>query len=180
MNIISIDDRIMYNKDLFLRKPCRQLEREEVLCDEFKELIHFMFSSLYENSIGVGLAAPQVGLQISLVVIDIKRNGKNPIVLINPDFIPIGTEIIDSNETCLSFAGFNGAVKRYKKIKVTAKNIKFEDIEFETDTFLSLVCQHEIDHLKGKVYIDKTNNLQHSINRNDELANLSINNLLNI
>lgn len=177
MSIFSVDSRIMFSKDLFLRKPCRKLEREEVLSDDFKQIVHFMLTSLYENPIGVGLAAPQIGLQICLVVIDIKRNGKKPLVLINPEFRPIENDLIDSRESCLSFSEYDGTVKRYKKIRVTAKDMKFENIEFETDTFLSMVCQHEIDHLNGNVYIDKSETLNISDNRYENLATIAIQNL---
>lgn len=156
MKIFSIDKRIMWSKDLYLRKPSRDLTEQEVKSPQFKELINFMFEALYENDIGVGLAAPQIGLMLNLVVIDIKRNGKSPLVLINPKFSPLSDEKVDSQETCLSFESVCGVVQRYKKIRVNAKDVFFNDIEFVTDTFLSMVCQHEIDHLSGKVYIDKS------------------------
>lgn len=177
MNIFSVDSRIMYNKDLFLRKPCRKLEHDEVLSDDFKQIVNLMFATLYENPIGVGLAAPQIGLQICLVVIDIKRNGKKPLVLINPEFKQIGSDVVDSKESCLSFNNYDGTVKRFRRIKVTAKNMNFEDIEFETDTFLSMVCQHEIDHLNGNVYVDKVENLKKSDNRYEVLAKFAMENL---
>lgn len=156
MKIFGVDKRIMWSKDLYLRRPSRDLTEEEVKSPKFKELINFMFEALYENDIGVGLAAPQIGLMLNLVVIDIKRNGKSPLLLINPKFSPLTEEKVDSRETCLSFEAVSGVVQRYKKIKVTAKDVFFNDIEFVTDTFLSMVCQHEIDHLGGSVYIDKS------------------------
>lgn len=156
MKIFSVDKRIMWNKDLYLRKSSRDLTEQEVNSQEFKELIKYMFEALYENDIGVGLAAPQIGVMLNLIVIDIKRNGKSPLVLINPQFIPQTEEMVESRETCLSFESVCGVVQRYKKIKVIAKDVYFNDFEFVTDTFLSMVCQHEIDHLKGNVYIDKT------------------------
>lgn len=156
MKIFSVDKRIMWSKDLYLRKPSRDLLEQEVRSPQFKELVKFMFEALYENAIGVGLAAPQIGLMLNLVVIDVKRNGKSPIVLINPKFIHLTDEKVKSHETCLSFESVDGIVERYKKIKVVAKDVNFNDIEFTTDTFLSMVCQHEIDHLSGHVYIDKS------------------------
>ena len=177
LNIVSINPDIMWSKDLFLRQKSRDLKKEEVLNDDFKKIVDYMFRSLYENPIGVGLAAPQVGLMIKLVVIDIKRNGKNPLVLINPTYSPVGDEIIDSHETCLSFDQKQGTVRRYKKIRVYAKNTKFEDIEFETDTFLSAVCQHEIDHLNGIVYVDNTNELSWAKSYNVTLAEKAISQL---
>lgn len=159
MNIFNVNPAIMWHDDLFLRKPSRYLKPNEVLSDKFKETVNFMFQSLYENPIGVGLAAPQIGLMIRLVVIDIKRDGKKPLVLINPEFTPVENTMVQSNESCLSFTKRFGVVNRYKKIRVKAQNVKFETFEFEADSFLSLVCQHEIDHLDGKIYIDKVDNV---------------------
>lgn len=174
MGIFGIDPEIMWHKDLFLRKKSRELTEQEVKSPDFKKLVCYMFKSLYGNPIGVGLAAPQVGLLMQLVVIDIKRNGKNPLVLINPTYSVLGTEMVDSNETCLSFGGQSGVVHRYKKIKVTAKDVNFNNIEFETDTFLAVVCQHEIDHLNGNVYIDKADSIERATPYNDFLSQRAI------
>lgn len=170
VNIFNITPEIMYHKDLFLRKKSRDLTQGEVTDPSFKKTISYLFESLYENPIGVGLAAPQVGLMIKLIVIDIKRNGKNPLVLINPTYSPVDDEMVESNETCLSFDKQQGIVYRYKKIRVFAKDIRFQDFEFETDTFLSMVCQHEIDHLNGIVHIDRTSTLSYTESYNKLLA----------
>lgn len=156
MNIIGVHPSVMWSQDHFLRKPSRELTRDEVLTPAFRQLVEFLLASLYEAPTGVGLAAPQVGLQLRVVVIDIKRNGKKPLVLINPTFEPVSEEMVDSTETCLSFPELAGSVKRYKAVRVRAKDMNFEDMEFESDSFLGIVCQHEIDHLNGQVYVDKT------------------------
>lgn len=155
MNIFNIDSRISQSKDLYLRMPSRELTRQEVLSDSFREIVQYLFETLYENPIGVGLAAPQIGLMIQLAVIDIKRNGKNPLVLINPSYAPIGEDKLDSTETCLSFLNRKGIVQRYKKVLVQAKDIHFDDLVLEKSDFQAVVCQHEIDHLHGQVYIDR-------------------------
>ena len=157
MNIININREIMWHKDLYLRQKSRDLEKEEVLDASFKQLVNYMFQSLYENPIGVGLAAPQVGLMIRLVVIDLQRKNEKPLVLINPTYSPVGDELVDSNENCLSFENRRGVVRRYAKVHVCAKDINFEDIELEADGFKAMVYQHEIDHLNGIVYIDNAN-----------------------
>lgn len=178
MKIFDIDKKIMFNKDLFLRKSSRDISAEEIQTNEFKEIVEFMFEALYENSIGVGLAAPQIGLMINLIVIDIKRNGKSPLVLINPKFVPLTDEKIYSSETCLSFEMFAGNVLRYSKIKVIAKNINFDNIEFVAENFLAFVCQHEIDHLNGNVYIDKSE-IEKSESHEKFLAKKAMENLKN-
>ena len=160
MQIYQADPRIMWSKDLFLRKPCRPLSREEVLTDEFSEIVKLLFESLYQKPGGVGLAAPQIGLQVMLVVIDMKRDGKKPLVLINPEYSPNGDEKAISTETCMSFQNYTGTVSRYSSITVKAKDLNFNDIVFQASGFKSYVCQHEIDHLLGKVYIDKVDQLE--------------------
>lgn len=159
MKIIGIAPEIMWSKDHYLRKPSRCLEKEEVQTPEFKNLVNYMFQALYEAPTGVGLAAPQIGLQIRLVVIDVKRDGKKPLVLINPEFSPIDDEMVDSGETCLSFPKLGGYVRRYKNGRVTYRDINFVEQELlfneKKGNFLAIVCQHEIDHLNGNVYVDK-------------------------
>ncbi len=174
MNIISFDPKIMWHDDLFIRKPCREISKEEVISEQFQQIVHFMLLSLYENPIGVGLAAPQIGLQIRLAVIDIRRDGKNPIVLINPTYTSVDNETVESVETCLSFPCLSGTVKRYSKVIVSAKNLAFEDVHFEANSFLSIVCQHEIDHLNGIVYIDKAQKLGAAENRSKLLADRAL------
>ena len=155
MKIYNADPRIMWSRDLFLRKPSRALTKEEVLSDSFMDILHLLFESLYEEPSGVGLAAPQIGLQLQLAVIDIKRDGKTPIVLINPEYIPNSEDRTESVETCLSFHNFAGNVWRYSSITVKTKDLQFNDVEFKATGFKAFACQHEIDHLRGNVYVDK-------------------------
>ena len=145
MIVYNADPRIMWANDLFLRKPCRILSKEEVLSDGFRSIVQLLFESLYEMPSGIGLAAPQIGLQVQLAVIDIKRDGKSPIVLINPEYIPISEDLADSTETCLSFQNYAGNVARYASVLVRAKNLRFEDVEFQATGFKAFACQHEID-----------------------------------
>lgn len=177
MKIIDIHSETMWSQDHFLRKPSRELNEYEVLSPEFKAFVKTMFAALYNAPTGVGLAAPQLGIQIRLVVIDIKRNGKKPLVLVNPSFEAIGEELVDSTETCLSFPELAGRVKRFKTVRVHAKNLQFEDIEFESDSFLGIVCQHEIDHLNGIVYVDKAVDLFTLREHNESLAEKAIESL---
>lgn len=174
MDVINFDSSIMWEKDLFVRKPCRELSEDEVVSEHFQHLVHFMLQSLYENPIGVGLAAPQIGLQIRLAVIDVKRDGKNPIVLINPTYTPIDDEIVDSVETCLSFPCYSGTVKRHSRVTVTTKDLSFKDVQFDANSFLAIVCQHEIDHLNGIVYIDKAYQLGIAGNRSEKMADKAL------
>ena len=179
MQVIQFDPQLLWSRDLFLRKPSRPLERDEVLSEDFQKTVKLMLQSLYENPIGTGLAAPQLGLHIRLVVIDVRRAGEEPIVLINPSFTPIGEETVESTETCLSYPQYSGHVHRHKKIRVATKNLRFEDVSFEADGFLAIACQHEIDHLDGILYIDRATDVFMPQDRYERLAEKAFENYLN-
>jgi peptide deformylase len=108
---------------------------------------------------GVGLAAPQVGLNLSLAVIMLPVNkGEEKIykryVLINPE-ISSPKGIVSGSEGCLSFPGLDIQVERAQEVKVKYLNEKGLPVELKTSGFLAVVLQHEIDHLNGRVFIDR-------------------------
>jgi peptide deformylase len=120
---------------------------------EILNLVKDLKDSLYDTETGIGLAAPQIGVLKKVILIDL-RNGTNPIILINPKIIKkIGKE--DSVEGCLSYPGYEGIVLRPKKVIVTAKSLKWEDVEYSAEGLLAKAFCHEIDHLNGILYTDK-------------------------
>lgn len=114
-----------------------------------KMLIDDMLDTMYE-AMGVGLAAPQVGVLKRIVVIDI---GEGPIVLINPQILETDGEQT-GEEGCLSVPGKSGLVTRPDYVKVRALNEEMEEIELEGNGLLARAFCHEIDHLDGKMYVD--------------------------
>lgn len=108
---------------------------------------------------GVGLAAPQVGLDLAIAVIMLPVSGKDELpaykryVLINPEISSRKGTVV-SDEGCLSFPGLEIQIPRAKEVKVKYINEKGLPVELKTDGFLAIVLQHEIDHLNGKVFID--------------------------
>lgn len=154
-NIFTINELTWHCKDISLRQPCRKLTTKEIANDWFMDLVKNMFETLFSTPSGVGLAAPQLGIQIQLIIIDIKRDGKKPLVLINPRYIPLSNEKCESLESCLSVPGKKGIVMRYKKIEVEYMMLNGEVIKRQCDGFESRVLQHEIDHLEGCLYIDR-------------------------
>jgi peptide deformylase len=103
---------------------------------------------------GAGLAANQVGVGVRLIVIDEHVNKENhPIVLINPEIIVAEAEET-VEEGCLSVPKFYEFVKRPKRVKVRAVDLKEEVIEIECEDQLARALQHEIDHLNGVLFID--------------------------
>lgn len=153
-----------------LRKRSKEIDREFVLSEENQQLIKDMTETLYEKD-GVGLAAPQIGKNIRLIIIsklafkDSKIKTKNNIdkhsdlILINPVWQKLNKKTTTDTEGCLSVPNTFGKVKRYKDIEVEAFNEKGEILKFQTKKFLARVIQHEVDHLEGILFIDKATDL---------------------
>lgn len=155
MSICKLEQSTWNSKDISLRQKCRELTNKDLRSEWLKSLLVDMFETLYATPSGVGLAAPQVGVQLRIAVIDIKRDAKKPIVLINPSYTGLGNEMIESTESCLSVPGVVGKVMRYEKIKLSYLSISGEIIEKECSGFEAKSFQHEIDHLDGIVYVDR-------------------------
>jgi peptide deformylase len=134
--------------DSVLTKKSREVTE---MTPRIKELIEDMFETMYEE-MGVGLAAPQVGVLKRIVVIDVDR--ENPRAFINPVIIESSGEQI-GEEGCLSVPNKYGQVKRPSYVKVRAFDENMKEFELEaTDYFARAVC-HELDHLDGKLYVDQ-------------------------
>lgn len=112
-----------------------------------------LLETMYDTSDGIGLASTQVGNSASVIVIDISENRDQPLVLINPEIVA-GEEKAKGQEGCLSVPGYYADVERYTKVTVNALDREGKDISITSDDFLAIVMQHEIDHLKGKLFID--------------------------
>ena len=135
-----------------------------VFDQELENLAAEMFDKMYASA-GVGLAAPQVGHFIRLVVIDPRdeEDKKEQIILVNPSYEPVGTDKIKGEEGCLSVKDYRDNVSRWKKISVTAQDIKGNPISFEAEEFLAVIIQHELDHLEGKLFINHLSHLKKSL-----------------
>ena len=123
-----------------------------------KILIGDMLETMYEKN-GVGLAAPQVGVLKKIVVIDV---GDGPVVLINPEIIETSGEQT-GEEGCLSVPGKWGIVTRPNYVKVQALNQEMEPFELEGEELLARAICHEVDHLYGRLYVDKVEDGLHDV-----------------
>lgn len=132
--------------DEVLTKPCKEVTKMTL---RTKILINDMLDTMYE-AMGVGLAAPQVGILKRIVVIDV---GEGPIILINPVIIETAGEQC-GEEGCLSVPGKAGLVTRPNYVKVRALNEEMEEIELEGEELLARAFCHELDHLDGKMYVE--------------------------
>jgi peptide deformylase len=151
--------------DEILRKPSIEVDKKEIKTKAFRKFVSEMLQTMYENN-GVGLAAPQVGVNKRVVVINVhwaSEDNHDPLILINPKIVYKEGEII-SEEGCLSFKGSTlkkegvilTKVKRYKKVKVNYTDLNNKKASIEADgDLLSRCLQHEIDHLDGILFIDR-------------------------
>ena len=121
-------------------------------------LIADMFDTM-EAANGAGLAAPQIGVDLQLVIFGFARNERYPeappvprTVLINPVVAPLGDEEVEGWEGCLSVPGLRGWVPRWQRIRYTGLDPAGAPIEREADGFHARVVQHECDHLIGRLY----------------------------
>lgn len=133
--------------DEVLNKPCKPVKE---MTDRIRTLIEDMIETMYDAD-GVGLAAPQVGVLKRVVVIDV---GEGPFVMINPRVLETSGEQTGS-EGCLSVPGKCGIVTRPNYAKVLAYNEDMEPVEIEGTELKARAMLHEIDHLDGKLYVDK-------------------------
>lgn len=133
--------------DDVLTKKCKDVTKMTL---RTKILINDMLDTMYE-AMGVGLAAPQVGILKRIVVIDI---GDGPMVLINPEIMETSGEQT-GEEGCLSVPGKFGVVTRPNYAKVKALNEDMEEIVVEGEELLARALCHEIDHLDGHLYVEQ-------------------------
>ena len=155
--------RIRLYSDPVLRE--RALPIQEIT-DVERKLAEDMLNTMYASPIGVGLAAPQVGILKRLIVIDLNRNDLEgtPWVLFNPKIHSLEGETIEE-EGCLSFPGITADVRRAAKAVVTAQDIDGEPIQIEGEDLLARALQHEIDHLDGILFIDHISGLRRQLLR---------------
>lgn len=141
--------------DPVLEKKCREITE---MTPKIKELIDDMLETMYD-AMGVGLAAPQVGILKRLVVIDI---GEGPIVMINPVIIETAGEQT-GDEGCLSLPGKAGCVTRPNYVKARFLGEDMEEYEIEGEELLARAICHELDHLDGHMYTEKVEGPLHEV-----------------
>ncbi|RMH17061.1 MAG: peptide deformylase [Gammaproteobacteria bacterium] len=140
---------ILHYPDPRLRLKTRTVERVD---DEIRQIFDRMLLTMHEAP-GIGLAAPQVDIQKALIVIDISEKKDQPLFLANPK-ITAKSGHKTFEEGCLSVPGIYAEVERAENITVTALDYDNNPIEITTDGLLAICIQHEIDHLKGKLFVD--------------------------
>lgn len=141
--------------DEVLGKCCKAIDK---MTERTAVLIEDMLDTMYD-AMGVGLAAPQVGILKRIVVIDI---GEGPVVLINPEIIEQSGEQV-GEEGCLSVPGKSGQVTRPNYVKVKALDQNMEEQVIEGEELMARAICHELDHLEGKLYVELVEGALHSV-----------------
>ena len=148
-----------------LRRDCEPVTE---ITDEIRKLTEEMIKCMYDEN-GIGLAAPQIGINKRIFVIDTDVEDdavqatpgeayltpKMPLALINPEIISSNASEVPFLEGCLSIPGVNATVYRPEVIRLKAQTIDGENIDLECGGLLSRCAQHEIDHLNGVLFTDK-------------------------
>ena len=153
-----------------LRKPARDLTPEEIGSPEVRRLIDFMRETM-RDAPGVGLAAPQVGMGVRLVVVEdraeyqkgltpeeLAARERQPVdfhVLINPRLVVEDATPVEFLEGCLSVSGFSALVARARGVRVEALDEHGQPVTVSARGWYARILQHELDHLDGTLYVDR-------------------------
>ena len=162
--------KILQAGEPVLRAQARQLTREEIISDEIQRLIQDMRETM-RDAPGVGLAAPQVGVTLQLAVIEDREEQLSSLppqelaekerqavpfhVIINPEITVLGDDRTDFYEGCLSLSGFSAVVPRARRVRVAYLSEHGEPQSVEASGWYARILQHEIEHLRGTLYIDR-------------------------
>lgn len=149
-----------YGFDILRKKSKRVTKVDDALIELAQNMLYTM-----HKAAGVGLAAPQIGKDIALTVIDVSEvegyEDEKPIILINPKIVD-SNGIVTMEEGCLSIPHLRAAVERPKQVYIEYQDLDLNKQHIELDGFMGRVSQHEIDHLNGVLFIDHISKEQKS------------------
>lgn len=133
--------------------------------DNLKKLSEDMLETMYEGS-GIGLAATQVNVHKRIIVVDISEEKNSPLILVNPTLKKIiNPEKKSYSEGCLSVPGFYEELSRPSSVEINASDVNGDEVNIVTEGLLSVVIQHEMDHLDGKMMVDFISNIKREMIR---------------
>jgi peptide deformylase len=148
--------KMHYLGDRVLRRPAKRIAKVD---EEVRKLVRQMLQTMYSEN-GIGLAAPQVGIDKQLIVIDCEPDHPEalPLILINPTIKSYATELCNAEEGCLSIPGVYLDVTRPASLEVSYKNEYGKPQTLKADGLLARAIQHEMDHLNGVMFVDRVDN----------------------
>jgi len=139
--------------DPVLRQKAKKIS---ALNPSIDKLINNMLDTL-EDANGVGLAAPQIGVSLRLIVIRLPEEDAEDIILINPEIVKKSGER-EIDEACLSIPGYVGKIKRALAVTAKGRDDNWKEVRIKAEGLLAQALEHEIDHLNGVLYIDHLEN----------------------
>ena len=149
-----------------IRTRANPVDPAKIATPEFQTLLDDMVETMREYS-GVGLAAPQVHLALQVAVLEVEDHPRYPDMpsvpltyLINPTLTVLDSSPLEEWEGCLSIPELRGRVPRFKQLRVTGLGRNGEALDFVANDFHARVIQHETDHLKGEVYLDRMTDMK--------------------
>ena len=151
-----------------LEYPAPVLRQKTSLIDSFDESLHSLVKDMAETMYaapGIGLAAPQIGQSLKLIVVDIskdKEGEKEYMAMVNPEIIEREGSQLDE-EGCLSVPELTSKVKRAKKITVIYQDLQGTKMQMVTEDRFAVVLQHEIDHINGILFLDHLSALKRAL-----------------
>jgi peptide deformylase len=151
LNILNYPDRRLQT----MAKPVERVD------DRIRKLVFDMGETMYAAP-GIGLAATQVDVHEQVIVIDLSETHDQLMTFINPEIVWTSEQKQISEEGCLSVPGVYDDVERYEKIRVRALGSNGESFELEADGLLAVCIQHEMDHLRGKVFVEYLSQMKQS------------------
>jgi peptide deformylase len=145
----------------FLGDPVLRQRGSEVaeVTDETRKLIADMFETMYAEE-GVGLAAPQIGESVRVIVVDARDEGVAPFALVNPTIVQSSDETDRAEEGCLSIPGLREVVERATSVSVEGLDANGNPIRVDANDLVARILQHEIDHIDGIMFIDRVSPLK--------------------
>jgi peptide deformylase len=151
---------LRYDPDPILRDKAKRIKTFDA---SLRKLAEDMFETMHANA-GVGLAAPQIGLSIRLLVAELtadREEGEKgfKVALVNPEIVKESGEKLIGPEGCLSIPGWVGEVPRHASVTVKAQSLEGKEVRIKANDYYARVLQHEIDHLNGILFTDRVVNL---------------------
>ena len=147
---------IRFDPDPILREKARRIKTFDA---GLRKLAADMFETMHANN-GVGLAAPQIGQSIRLLVAELEPNPEEDekgfkVALCNPEIVKVSDEIVTAAEGCLSIPGWVGDVPRHANVTVKGQSPEGKEVRIKAHDYYARVLQHEIDHLNGVLFTDR-------------------------
>ncbi len=159
--------------DPFLRLKAKAVKKFD---KDLQDLIDNMFETM-RNEPGVGLAAPQIGQSLRLVVVEYAEEPEEEdapapkpkrYVLVNPEIVERSEEMVEGMEGCLSVPGLMGKVNRHEAVTVKAQTRHGKPQKVKAQGWMARIIQHEMDHLDGVLYIDRASEIYEPVSDEDD------------